>query len=381
MSTVCAETAALLQELIRIESVNPALSPTGSGEQGVVEFLTRFCRERNLPYEIQPVVEGRSNLLTWVPGQDPDKRVLFIAHMDTVPTGEWKSNPFSGEQREGRIYGRGACDDKGPLAAMLVALSTLGDRRPKATVVVAADIDEEGRKIGARAIAQSGVSYDAAVVGECTNLELVVAHKGSVRWQVEVEGVAAHTSKPHLGVNAITAMAKIVLALDQHGNELALRSDPFVGPPALTVGLIEGGVEITTVPPRCRIWIDRRLIPGESPQLAIQEVEDILESFRQGDDKIKVRSLLPALEDPAPPNAMSSKIAVVAAAACADVVGSGKFIGAPWGTDASQLSLAGIPCIVLGPGSDAQAHTNNEFIEIDQLGKAVEIYQHIMLNY
>ncbi|MER9445639.1 M20 family metallopeptidase [Mesorhizobium sp. M0340] len=381
MSPRCAETVALLQELIKIESVNPALSPTGSGEQGVVTFLEGFCRERNLPYEVQHVVDGRSNLLTWVQGQDSNKRILFLAHMDTVPTGEWDSNPFSGEQREGRIYGRGACDDKGSLAAMLIALSTLGDRQPKATIVVAAGIDEEGPKAGARAIAQSGVSYDAAVVGEPTDLELVVAHKGSVRWQVEVEGVAAHTSKPHLGVNAITGMAKIVLALDEFNKTLALRTHPLVGSPTLTVGLIEGGIELTTVPPVCRIWIDRRLIPGEQPQEAIQEVENILERLRQSEDKIKVRSLLPAKEDPAPASAESSKIAAVAAKACADIAGTGKYVGVPYGTDASQLSLAAIPCIVLGPGSIDQAHTNSEFVEIDQLAKAVEIYQNIMLSY
>ncbi|RWQ13506.1 ArgE/DapE family deacylase [Mesorhizobium sp.] len=381
MSNVSAQTVALLQELVKIESVNPSLSPKGSGEKKVAEFLERFCRERNLPYEIQEVTDGRSNFLTWVPGHDPDKRVLFIAHMDTVPVDKWESDPFSGEQREGRIYGRGSCDTKASLAAMLMALSTLGERQPKTTVVVAASIDEEYRKIGARAIAQSGVSYDAAVVGECTNLELVVAHMGSLRWQIEVEGVPAHTSRPHLGVNAITGMAKIILALDEYHRTLVTRAHPLVGSPLLTVSLIEGGLELTTVPPACRIWIDRRLIPGEQPQDALQEVENILEAFRQGEHKIKVRSLLPALEDPAPNSAEASRIAAVAAAVCADVAGTGKYIGGTGGSDANQLSLAGIPCIVLGPGSTDQAHTNNEFVEVDQVAKAVEIYQKIMLSY
>lgn len=381
MSNVSAQTVALLQELVKIESVNPSLSPKGSGESKVVEFIEGFCRERNLPYEIQEVVDGRSNLLTWVPGQDPGKRILFIAHTDTVPVDKWETDPFSGEQTKGRIYGRGSCDTKGSLAAMLIALSTLGERQPKATIVVAASIDEEYRKLGARAIAQSGVSYDAAVVGEPTELEVVVVSLGSVRWQIEVEGVPAHSARPYLGVNAITGMAKIVLALDEHHRSLASRTHPLVGSALLTVGLIEGGIELTTVPPVCRIWIDRRLIPGERPQDAIQEVEDILETFRQGKDKIKVRSLLPALEDPPPASAESSKIAAVAAAVCADVAGTGKFLGGTGGSDANQLSLAGIPCIVLGPGCTDQAHTNNEFVEIDQVAKAVEIYQKIMLSY
>ncbi|PSH55583.1 M20 family metallopeptidase [Phyllobacterium sophorae] len=382
MSIASVQTVALLQELIKIESVNPSLSPKGSGEQAVAEHLERFCNERNLPYEFQEVADGRSNFLTWVPGKDPDKRILFIAHMDTVPIDKWESDPFSGEQREGRIYGRGSCDTKGSLAAMLVALSTLGERQPNATVVVAASIDEEFRKLGARAIADSGVTYEGAVVGEPTELELVVAHMGSVRWQIEVEGVPAHSSKPHLGVNAITGMAKVILALDEHHRSLVSRAQhPLVGSSQLTVSLIEGGLELTTVPPVCRIWVDRRLIPGERPQDAIQEVESILEGFRRGEDKINVRSLLPALEDPPPISSESSKIAAVAAAACADVAGTGEQKGATGGSDANQLSLAGIPCVVIGPGRTAQAHTNNEFVEIDQLAKVVEIYQKIMLSY
>ncbi|MGX9576385.1 M20 family metallopeptidase [Mesorhizobium sp. f-mel] len=382
MSIQPAETVPLLQELINIESINPSLSPKGSGEKAVAKFLERFCKERNMPYELQEVTDGRSNFLTWVPGQEPERRILFIAHMDTVPIDKWDSDPFSGEQREGRIYGRGSCDTKGSLAAMLIALSTLGERQPKATVVLAASIDEEYRKLGARAIAQSGVSYEAAVVGEPSELELIVAHMGSVRWQIEVEGVPAHSSRPHLGVNAITGMARIILALDEHHRELMSRPHhPLVGSSLLTVSLIEGGLELTTVPPACRIWIDRRLIPGETPQEAIQEVEEILESFRQGEHKIKVRSLLPALEDPPPISSESSRIADVAAAACAAVAGTGEQKGASGGTDANQLSLAGIPCVVIGPGCTAQAHTNNEFVDIDQLNKAVEIYQRIMLSY
>ncbi|AYG64113.1 M20 family metallopeptidase [Rhizobium jaguaris] len=380
MSSRSIDTVALLKDLVKIESINPSLSPKGSGEQRVADYLERFCKDNNLAYELQHVVEGRSNFLTWVPGKDPDRRVLFVAHMDTVPTDNWASDPFSAEQKDGRVYGRGSCDTKGSLSAMLVALSTFGDRQPNATIVVAASIDEEYRKIGARAIAFSGTTYEAAVVGEPTELELVVAHKGSVRWQIEVQGVPAHTSKPHLGVNAITGMAKVILALSEHGQDLASRTQPLVTPPTLTVSLIEGGLELTTVPPSCRIWVDRRLVPGERPDQALQEVESILQALRER-ESINVRSLLPALEDPAPNSSETSKIAAVAARACAEVAGTGTYTGVPYGTDASQLSLAGIPCIVLGPGSIDRAHTDNEYVEMDQLANSVEIYQRIMLSY
>ncbi|BCG82908.1 MULTISPECIES: M20 family metallopeptidase [unclassified Mesorhizobium] len=369
----------LLQDLTRIESVNPSLSKTGSGERAMALYLQKYCEERGLACELQEVKDGRPNLVAWVPGTDPDRRILFIAHTDTVPVEKWEDNPFSGDIRDGLLHGRGSCDTKGSLAAMLRALCTLGARKPKATVVLVASIDEEYRKIGARAVADSGVAYEAAVVGEPTSLELVVAHKGSVRWQVEVEGIPVHSSRPHLGVNAITGMARIILALEELNRNLSLRENALVGPPALTVSLIEGGIELTTVPPACRIWIDRRLTPGESPQGAIQEVEDILKHFRESEYKIIARSLLPALEDPAPLSAEGSRIAEVASLICKDVAGTGRFTGAPWGTDASQL--AGVSCVVIGPGSMAQAHTSNEYITLDQLDYAVQIYQRIMLEY
>ncbi|WP_365978276.1 peptidase dimerization domain-containing protein [Mesorhizobium sp.] len=168
---------------------------------------------------------------------------------------------------------------------------------------------------------------------------------------VEVEGVPAHSSKPHLGVNAITGMAKVILALDKINETLSQRVHPLVSRPTLTITLIEGGTELATVPPSCRVWIDRRLIPRERPADALQEVENILEGLRQGPDKINVRSLLPALEDPAPPSAEATKIAAVAAKACAEVAGTGQHRGVPYGTDASQLSLGGIPCVILGLGA------------------------------
>jgi acetylornithine deacetylase len=264
---------------------------------------------------------------------------------------------------------------------MMTALSTLKPGQTGPTIVVAGTVDEEFRKAGARALADSGIRYDAAVIGEPTDLELVVAHKGSVRWQIEVIGRPSHTSKPHLGVNAIDGMARVVLALQAHNAELAHRANLLVGPPTLTVSLIEGGLEVTTVPPLCRIWIDRRLVPGERPKQAIEEVEKVLQTLRAQDSMLEVRSLPAPWEDPPPDSAEGSRIAAIAAKACAKVAGTGEYKGVPYGSDASQLSLGGIPCVVIGPGSIDHAHTNNEFVPVEELRNAVELYQEIMLNY
>jgi acetylornithine deacetylase len=372
---------AILAELVGINSVNPQLADDGAGEAAVAAWIERFCDQHGIAHALQPVEEGRPNVLAWIPGRNSDVRLLFVAHLDTVPVDGWTRDPFAAEREGTRMYGRGTCDTKGSLAAMLQALVRMRDERPRATIVVAGSADEEHRKSGARVLARSDHSFEAAVVGEPTSLEVVAAHNGSVRWQIETRGRAAHTSKPHLGINAITAMAKVVTAIDAMTADLKARAHPLIGPPTLTISLISGGVHLCTVPDRCAISIDRRLVPGESPSHAIAEVEDVLEMLRRRHPDLDVRSILPAVEDPPMETAPASPIAEVAAAACAEIAGTGTLRGVPYGTDASQLSPAGISCIVLGPGSVDQAHTVDEFVELDEVEKAVEIYRRIMLAY
>jgi len=221
----------------------------------------------------------------------------------------------------------------------------------------------------------------AAVVGEPTSLALVVSHKGSVRWSIETIGQAAHSSKPELGHNAIEDMSIVISDLSNHARRLQDRKDPLVGAPSLTISLISGGTDICTVPARCEITIDRRLVPGEVPSFALREVEAILAEVRQHHTNVIVRSILPAVEDPPLCRAVDNRITTIASEACRAVAGTGDFTGVPYGTDASQLCAAGIPCIVLGPGSIDQAHAVNEFVDVSQVEQAFEIYRMIMLAY
>jgi acetylornithine deacetylase len=367
----------ILRELVAIDSVNPNLWPGASGEGGVAAWIERFCDEQRLAHELQPVTADRSNLLAWVPGRD-DATLLFVAHMDTVPVNGWTRNPFAPEREGSRLYGRGSCDTKGSLAAMLHALATLKGERPRATVMVVGTVDEEHHKAGAKALAGLR-KCEAAVIGEPTSLDVVVAHKGSVRWQIEVVGRSAHTSKPELGVNSITGMAKVVTAIDEAALELKRRVHPLVGTPTLTISLIEGGDHVCNVPQRCRITIDRRLIPGEAPKAALQEVEKVLQSVRKANPLIKAHSL-PAIEDPAFESPNDARIVEIATAVCANIAGTGQPKGVPYGTDASQLASS-MQCVVLGPGNIDQAHTTEEFIELPELERAAEIYRQIMLQY
>lgn len=373
-------TRTLLENLVRIDSVNPSLDPAGGGEKAIGNFIRDFCRDRNLDVTFQDVEGERRNVLAWVPGTS-DEKLLFVAHMDTVPVEGWERNPFDPVTVDNRLYGRGACDTKASLVGMLLALESIKREKPRATIVVAGSVDEEFRKKGARALGAMRPLFSGAVIGEPTDLEVVVAHKGSVRWQVETVGRAAHSSVPENGVNAIIAMADVLQELKTIGDELRTRMTPLTGAPSLTVSLIEGGTDICTVPPRCVISIDRRLVPGETPAAALQQVEIALEKVTARNPGILARSILPAAEDPPVSGVATTPLAAVVHEACVQYAGTGEYKGVPYGTDASQLHAAGIPCIIVGPGSIEQAHTVDEFIDLSQLDKAFDIYRSVMLQF
>lgn len=373
-------THSLLESLVRIDSVNPSLDSAGGGEKAMGGFIAEFCRDRNLEFKFQDVEGERKNILAWVPGSG-DEKLLFVAHMDTVPVKGWKRDPFEPMTVGNKLYGRGACDTKASLVAMLLALDSIKRERPRATIVVAGSVDEEFQKKGARALGELRPLFSGAVVGEPTDLEVVVAHKGSVRWQIETIGRAAHSSVPENGQNAIMAMAETVLALQKLGDELRTQATPLTGAPSLTVSMIEGGTDICTVPPRCVISVDRRLVPGESAAGALQQVEGVLKAVMLKTPDIRVRSILPAAEDPPVSGVVSTPLASVVHDACAQFAGTGEFRGVPYGTDASRLWAAGIPCIIVGPGSIEQAHTVDEFVDLPQLDKAFDIYRSVMLQF
>jgi acetylornithine deacetylase len=371
----------LLAQLVSINSVNPSLDPTAPGEQAAAAFIADFCREQGLQSSFQAVEGDRRNVLAWVDGQDSVDRLLFVAHLDTVPAHDWSDDPFIPRMSGSRLYARGAADTKASLAAMLIALCSVRKDKPRATIMVAGSVDEEHRKKGSRALSTLTPRFSAAVVGEPTSLELVVAHKGSVRWSIEAVGRAAHSSTPELGDNAIVQMAHVVTALARHGEDLRKNTHPLVGAPSLTVSLIEGGSDICTVPARCQITIDRRLVPGESASEAIMNIERILTELRKMGQVRQVRSSSVPVEDPPVGGILDGRLSEIAQSACKRHAGTGDPKGVPYGTDGSQLHAAGIGCIVLGPGSIEQAHTADEYVDTLQLEPAVEIYREIMLSY
>lgn len=371
----------LLADLVAIPSVNPMgrrLAGPGLLESGISSYLEDWFGALGLAVERQPIAPGRDNLIARYESPGARTTLLFDAHQDTVPTDGMTIDPFSARIEDGKLYGRGACDIKGGMAAMLTAFARLVRERPDgaASVVMACTVDEEFTHLGSSRLAQTPLGTDLAIVAEPTRLQIVNCHKGAVRWKVRAHGVACHSSTPQLGSNAIYKMAAIVSALGEHACALmGSAPDPVLGPPTLSVGRIEGGQSVNVVPDWCEIEIDRRVIPGERPGDGVGRVEAFLRERFGGLDGIEF--LPPWIDMPALSSENSAKGGWVEAVrnAVARVLGRVPEVGGvPYGTDAGPLGAAGHPCLVFGPGDIAQAHTKDEWVELDQVRLAAEAY-------
>ncbi len=371
----------MARELVLIGSVNPmgrTLEGPSVGEARLTTRLEELLAALGARCRRQAVAPGRENLvaeLTW-PGAG--RPLMFEAHQDTVPVDGMTVPPFGAEVRGGRLYGRGACDVKGGMAAILAAMERLADERPRgaASIVAAFTVDEESGFTGVRHLARNlppGLSF--AVVAEPTRLEVVVAHKGLVRWKVRTRGRSCHSARPADGVNAVYRMAPVLSALEEYAADLAGRHPhPLLGSPTLSVGVIRGGTSVNTVPGSCEVEIDRRLLPGEDPGGAVDDCRDYLARRLPG-AAIEVE---PAwISDPALDTPVDSEAARAGLEAVRKVLGGAEPAGVPYGTDGSKLAEAGLPTVVIGPGDIAQAHTVDEWIEIDQLERAVDVYVQI----
>jgi acetylornithine deacetylase len=368
----------LLEELVRIDSVNPAMG--GPGELEIVARLAEVLRDLGLEVSTLEVVDGRRNLIATLPGAPGAPTLLLEAHLDTVAMPE---GGLAVSRIGDRLVGRGTCDTKGSAAAMVAAIAQLassGDER--ASVVFAGVADEEHVMLGSRAIVDQLPPVDAAVVGEPTSLEPVRVHNGLARITIETHGRSAHTSRAHLGVNAISAAARVVSALqDRLLPLLEARAHPLAGPALLTPAVIRGGVAPNVVPDRCRLSVDRRLAPGENPDAALAEIDELLDELRDSGDRITREppwALLEAVETPA-----DHPVVRLAEESVQAVLGRSMTAGGvPYGTDASNLSgIGGIPCVVLGPGSIDQAHTDDEWVPLDEIRQGAAVYAEIARRF
>jgi acetylornithine deacetylase len=386
----------LLADLVATPSVNPMGRDVEGPEYleyKMTEYLDGFCKRQGLRFKRYLVSPKRENLLIRVDGDGPlpeqgGPLVLLEAHQDTVPVEGMTISPWKPVIEDGRLYGRGSCDIKGGMVAMLAAVVRLQEEKPKGrpTVVLACTVNEEFGFTGATDLTKLWTENkrddllpkkpDVCVVAEPTRLDVVVAHKGTMRWRIHTHGRASHSSQPHLGDNAFYKMAHVLLGIERYAKEVCptLGSHPLVGGATLSVGTIKGGISVNTVPDKCTVEMCRRVIPGEQAEPTRQHVIDWLAK------QPEIAALGKAVEhEPAFISGYSlsdDKNGALAERLCSvskAKTGKGARIGVPYGTDASRIAAADVPSVVFGPGNIAQAHTCDEWLPLDELPPAAEV--------
>lgn len=371
----------LLCELIALPSVNPACLPDGDprvGEHRVVDYMAAQAARAGLDVDLEEVLPGRRNLMARLtpPGR-LHNRILLAPHADTVGDPGLGEQSFRPTIQGRRLYGRGACDTKGSVAAMFAAITHLACRRPRpqhTEIVLALLVDEEHHQSGSRFLARRGIKANLAIVGEPTALQVVTTHKGACWTTLETRGRASHGSCPRLGLNAILAMSRAVEVVEsEYARRLETRRHPLLGSPTVNTGVIRGGSQPNIVPDRCTALLDRRTVPGETNPQVHQELRAL---FRDSGVSVIVRPTYP--DKPCPPLETDPGLPLVR-----DLMRCARQrhpLGADFFSDASVLSHGGIPSVLFGPGSIRQAHTADEWIEWKSVLHATEILRRFLLS-
>ncbi len=362
----------LLRQLIRIPSVNPGGNPgtDGIGEARCAEAVGEFLERCGARVEIQEVKPGRPNVIGKFPGgSDGKRRLVFAPHTDTVSVAGMSVDPFGAELRDGKVFGRGASDTKGPMAAMLWALHEMSERLPGLghEIWFAGLMSEEDGQDGARDFV-GRYKADFALVGEPTDFTIVHMHKGSSVLKLTTRGKACHASAPEQGENAIYKMTDIIRCIrDEIAPQLKTLSDPVLGSPTVSVGRCVGGSKSNIVPDLCEAEVDFRTLPSQDAESFFASVSERLREIDPAVE-IEVTRCQPLYTDPAHPMVKALEKA------------GGRCGGASWFCDAAVFSGAGIPAVAAGPGSIAQAHTRDEWIAVKELERGVAFYRAFLEN-
>ena len=364
----------LLSDLVFINSINPDLVPGSPGEAEIAHYIADWLTLADLEVELIGSVSGRPNVVGIARGTGDGKTLLLNGHMDTVGVAGMTDGHKPRIDREaGRVYGRGAYDMKGGLAACMLAIAEARKKRLRGDVIFTAVIDEEYASLGTLDLAKR-FHADAAIVAEFTELQLILAHRGFVWLEVETIGKAAHGSRPDLGLDAIVKMGKLLTEIDRLDQRLrANPTHPLLGSGSLHASLISGGQELSSYPERCLLSVERRTLPGETPEAVEAEFLKIIEDIQQSDSSFHAsvrrgidRSPLETRED--------AEIVQALQAASVQVLNRpSQITGVPFWTDAAVLSAAGVPSVLFGP-SGSGAHAVEEWVDLRSVKTCAEIY-------
>jgi len=375
------DAVALTRELVRIDSRNPSLVADAPGEAAIARTLSEILREWGFRVELQEAAPGRPNVVARV-GTAGSRSLMFNGHLDVVGI-EGMTHPAWGDDSRdnSRIYGRGSSDMKSGVAAMCAAAARAVDSGLAGEIIVAAVVDEEYESAGTRTIVERGIRADAAIVTEPTQLAIMPAHLGFVWIDITTHGRAAHGSRWDLGVDAIRHAGLVLAEIDRlDADELPRRGHPLLGRPSVHASLIDGGTGMSTYPDRCTVRIERRTIPGETPENVRRELEDactlvearrpsfhaeIAVTFSQAPSDVAVDApIVRALGDAIRAQGETVRVEGMTA----------------W-TDAALLNAAGIPAICFGPGDIRLAHAAEEYVKIDEIERATKILSRLATQW
>ena len=367
----------LLQDLVAIPSVNPQGNPGTeyTGEQAMGEYVADFLRALGAEVTLDPVEPGRPNVIaSFMPEKSQERppiHLAFAPHLDTVSVAGMTIPPFHPEIRDGKLFGRGSTDTKGPMAAALWAVRDWAQSPARAHSRIRwsflALMGEEAGNDGAHALVKKDFSNDLMLVLEPTQLGVVTAHKGALWLEIDTTGVACHGSTPDRGRNAIYAMRRVLEIIEEKIiPDLSRQVHAKLGSPTLNVGTISGGSKINIVPDQCRIEIDCRVVPGIDAEKFRHQIESDLRAVAP-DATVRLQRYSPPLDtDESLP--WVRRLGKQARG----------FTTAPWFSDASVLSRPQCPAVCIGPGSIAQAHTKDEFILLSDLEEGTEFFRRWM---
>jgi acetylornithine deacetylase len=375
------DAVALTRELVRIDSRNPSLVAGAPGEAAIARTLSEILREWGFRVELQEAAPGRPNVVARV-GTAGSRSLMFNGHLDVVGIEGMTHLAWGDDSRDNcRIYGRGSSDMKSGVAAMCAAAARAVDSGLAGEIIVAAVVDEEYESAGTRTIVERGIRADAAIVTEPTQLAIMPAHLGFVWIDITTHGRAAHGSRWDLGVDAIRHAGLVLAEIDRlDADELPRRGHPLLGRPSVHASLIDGGTGMSTYPDRCTVRIERRTIPGETPENVRRELEDAC--ARVAARRPTFRAEVAVTFSQAP-----SDVAVDApiVRALGDAIrGQGETVrveGMTAWTDAALLNTAGIPAICFGPGDIRLAHAAEEYVKIDEIERATEILSRLATQW
>jgi acetylornithine deacetylase len=376
---VPAELTDLTSRLVAIDSVNPDLVENGAGEAEVARFVAGWLEGAGLEVSLSEVAPGRANVVAVARGSGGGRSLLLNGHLDTVGVAGME-RPFEPYVEDGRLYGRGAYDMKASVATMMVTAARVRGLGLRGDLIVSAVADEEVASIGSEAVARE-LRADAAIVTEPTELAVAVAHRGFVWLDVETTGRAAHGSRPELGIDAIAKMGRVLVGLEELDRTLrASTSHSLLGSGSLHASLIEGGQELSTYPDRCRLQMERRTIPGETPDSVLAEVRAVIDGAASGDSDFRGDASVKFVREPFEIAQEEAIVQAVSEAASKVLGKAAQPIGVPFWTDAAVFAAAGIPTVLFGPTGEG-AHAAVEWVDLDSLEHCADLLLAVVKDF